>query len=67
MQVSSMGGEDSLEKDNGNPLQYSCLEKSMDIRAWGGHSPGDCKELAMTEKLSALAHTHTYTHIHMNI
>ena len=44
-----MGGEDSLEKDNGNPLQYSCLEKSMDRRAWGSYSPGDCIELDMTE------------------
>ena len=62
-----MGGEDSPEKDNSNPLQYSCLEKSMDRRAWGGYSPGDCIELDMTEKLSAHAHTHTYTHTHMNI
>ena len=26
--VQSLGGEDPLE--NGNPLQYSCLENSMD-------------------------------------
>ena len=24
----------SLGVENGNPLQYSCLEKSMDIGAW---------------------------------
>ena len=34
MPVWSLGGEDSPEKGNGNPLQYSCLEKSMDSRAW---------------------------------
>ena len=29
-QVRSLGGEDPLEKKNGNPLHYSCLENSMD-------------------------------------
>ena len=24
----------TLGEGNGNPLQYSCLEKSMDRRAW---------------------------------
>ena len=24
----------SLEKENGNPLQYSCLKNSMDKGAW---------------------------------
>jgi len=28
--VRSLGGEDSPGEGNGNPLQYSCLEKSMD-------------------------------------
>ena len=27
-------GKIPLEKQNGNPLQYSCLEKSMDRGAW---------------------------------
>ena len=35
---------------NGNPLQYSCLENSMDR---GAYSSWDCKESDMTE------HTHT--------
>ena len=39
----------SLEEGNGNPLQYSCLENSMDRGAW------DHKELDMIERL-------TYTH-----
>ena len=33
-QVQSLGGDDPLEKENGNPLQYSCLENSMDRVAW---------------------------------
>ena len=42
---------------NGNPLQYSCLENSMDRKAWwatvqGGHTYSD-----LTEQ------THTYTPI----
>ena len=28
--VQSLGQEDPLEKGIGNPLQYSCLENSMD-------------------------------------
>ena len=39
----------SPREGNGNPLQYSCLENSMD-RPWG------CKELDTTEQLT---HTHT--------
>ena len=33
-QVWSLGQEDPLEKGNGNPLQYPCLENSMDQGAW---------------------------------
>ena len=29
------GSGRSPEKENGNPLQYSCLENLMDFRAWG--------------------------------
>ena len=29
------GSGRSPEERNGNPLQYSCLEKSMDRGAWG--------------------------------
>ena len=31
MQVSSLSQEDPLEKGNGYPLQYSCLENPMDV------------------------------------
>ena len=32
--VQSLSREDPLEKGNGNPLQYSSLENSMDRGAW---------------------------------
>ena len=34
MQVRSLGLEDSPGIGNGSPLQYSCLENSMDRGAW---------------------------------
>ena len=39
------GSGRSPEEGNDNPLQYSCLENSMD-RSWG------CKESDMTERLT---------------
>ena len=33
-QVQSLSREDPLEKKNGNLFQYSCLENSMNRRAW---------------------------------
>ena len=41
---------------NGNSLQYSCLENSMDRGAWRAYSLWGHKELGMTEQLT---HTHT--------
>ena len=32
--VQSLDWEDPLEKGNGNPFQYSCLENIMDRGAW---------------------------------
>ena len=32
--VRSLGWEDPLEEDMANPLQYSCLENSVDRGAW---------------------------------
>ena len=32
--VQSLGWEDPLEKENGNPLQYSCLGDPRDRGAW---------------------------------
>ena len=37
---------------NGNPLQYSCLENSMEKRKLVGYGPWGLKELDMTEWLS---------------
>ena len=43
---------------NGNSLQYSCLEISMDRRAWGRRDrPWGRKDLATTEHI----HIHTET------
>ena len=37
---------------NGNPVQYSCLEDSMDGKAWGGYSTWGHKESETTERLT---------------
>jgi len=34
------GSERSLEEENGNPLQYSCLENAIDRGAWRAKSMG---------------------------
>ena len=39
--------EDSPGEGNGNPLQYSCLENSMDRGAWQAIVHGVMKELDM--------------------
>ena len=39
----------SFGEGNGNPLQYSCLENSMDRGAWWTTVHGVAKELDMTE------------------
>ena len=44
----------SLGVGNGNPLQYSYPENSMDKRSLKGYCLWGCKELDTTE------HTHTY-------
>ena len=46
---------------NGNPLQYSRLENSMDGGAWQATVHGIAKSWT---QLSAFAHTHTHTHTH---
>ena len=42
---------------NGNPFQYSCLEKFHGLRSSAGYSPWDRQELDMTEHHPP--HTHT--------
>ena len=57
--VGDTGDEDSIsgsgrspEGRNGNPLQYSCLENSMDRGACRGYSPWGDKELDTNEQLN---------------
>ena len=46
-------------KGHDNPLQYSCLENSLDRRAWWASSPWDHKESDTTERLTlSLSFTH---------
>ena len=49
----SPGGE------NGNPLQYSCLENPMDRRVWWATVDGVAKNQT---RQRVRAHTHTHTH-----
>ena len=48
------------EVGNGNPLQYSCLENSMDRGDWQA-TVHDVTDSDMSEYTS---HTHTHTHTH---
>ena len=59
--VWSLGQQDSLDQEgNGCPLQYSCLENSMNRGAWQGYiSPRGCKELDTTDWLTLLLFTFT--------
>ena len=43
--VRSLGWEDALEKEMGNPLQYYCLENPMDRGAWQATVHGVAKSL----------------------
>ena len=51
MYVQSLGWEDPLEEKNDNPLQYSCLENSMDRGARRATVHGVTKVSDMTERL----------------
>ena len=46
--IRSLSWEDPLEED-GNPLQYSCLENPHGQKATVDYSPWGCKESNMTE------------------
>ena len=56
-QIQSLGQEDPPRGGNGNPLQYSYLEKSHEQRSLVGYSPWDSKEWDTTEQLT-LSPTH---------
>ena len=47
---------------NGNPLQYSCLEISMEREAWWVTVHGAAKSQT---RVSEHTHTHTHTYAHM--
>ena len=49
------GSRSYLGEGNGNPLQYSCLENSMDRGAWWTTVHGDTKSL--TRLSTGTAHT----------
>ena len=49
--VPSLGWEDPLEKEMAYPLQYPCLENSMDRGAWWATSLWGHKELVTTKRL----------------
>ena len=46
---STPGSRRSPGVGKGNPLQYTCLENSIDRGAWQGNSPRGHKESDMTE------------------
>ena len=46
---------------NGNLLQYSCLENSLDRQTWWVHGAAESQT-----RLNDRAHTHTHTHTHNN-
>ena len=50
--VQSLVRKIPLEKGNGNPLQYSCLENPMDRRVWQAAVHGVTKESDRTEQLT---------------
>ena len=43
-----------------NPVQYSCIENPLGQSSMAGYSPRGCKELDMTERLSAYEHQEKY-------
>ena len=49
---SILGSGRSTGEENGNPLQYSCLENSMDRGAWQAISPWVEKSWNMIEQLT---------------
>ena len=56
--------EDPPEEANGNPLQYSCLENSMDRRAWRATVYGDAKSQTQLSNLAQICkHAHKHPRV----
>ena len=53
-------------EENGNPLQYSCPENSMDRGAWQGTVHEVTKSHLARVRTSAHTHRQTHTHTHMS-
>ena len=60
------GSGRSLGEGNGNPLQYSCLENSMDKEAWWAAEPQNWGSQRVGTWLRAHTHTHTHTDLKGN-
>ena len=65
-----LGSGRSPGEGNGNPLQYSCLENTMDRGAWWAMVHGVAKKSDMTQGLNIHITTHIcilriYTHMHI--
>ena len=52
MQLQSLGWKDPLEKESGNPHQYSCLGNPMSRGAWWATVHGAAKDSDMTQQLN---------------
>ena len=52
------GSGRSSGEENGNPLQYSCLENPWDRGAWGATGHGVTKESNTTAQLTLSLHFH---------
>ena len=63
------GSERSPGEGNGNPLQYSCLENSMNrgVRGLVGYGPWGHKESEMIERLTHIQTRHVITVLYHNI
>ena len=56
-QFRSLDQKDPLEEENGNPLQYSCLENPMDRGAWWATVHRVAKSQTRLKRLSVHACT----------
>ena len=55
--VGDLGWEDSPREDNGNPLQYSCLENPLDRGAWQATVHGFAKNQTQLSDKAQQAHS----------